>query len=442
MKHAALYVRVSHEEQVKHGLSVDAQIEALKKYCELNNYNIVDIYSDAGISARKKYTKRPALLNMIKDCQDGKIDLILITKLDRFFRSVPDYYEVMSQIGNVPWRTIWEDYNTETSDGVLKVNIMLSVAQAEADKTSERIRSVFEYKRAKGDYVGSACIGYKRENNKLVKDEATAPIVEEIFKYYLTTYSVKKVQVHLKELGYKLHVDTIRQILTKETYCGNANGFQTYAYISWADHNAIVNAIKSRTCKQTKIRHEYTFSGLLVCGYCGAYLSGKTNRNQHKDGTIVECPYYSCEGRSAAATHKKYQTISEAKMEKYLLDNIDPLIQSFNNSKFESPQTKPVDNSRKIIQLQSKLDRIGIRFEDGDISVDEYRTKRTEIQKEIKELQMVDNTGEIVPIVIPSNWQNIYESLDNIHKRAFWRSFIDYIVITNETKDKPKIIFK
>ena len=112
MKRAALYVRVSTQEQKKHGLSVDSQITALQKYCNENNLDVVGIYNDAGISARKPYSKRPALIRLLEDCESGKIDQILFTRLDRWFRSVSGYHEVQSRLDacNVPWRTIWEDY--------------------------------------------------------------------------------------------------------------------------------------------------------------------------------------------------------------------------------------------------------------------------------------------------------------------------------------------
>ena len=156
MKRAALYVRVSTQEQKNSGLSVDSQIDALEKYCEEQGYTVAGIYNDAGISARKKYTKRPALLQLLEDCKKHEIDIILFTRLDRWFRAVAGYYEVQNVLDacKVPWRAIWEDYETETSQGIFKVNIMLSVAQAEADRDSEKIRSVMEFKRNNKEYIG------------------------------------------------------------------------------------------------------------------------------------------------------------------------------------------------------------------------------------------------------------------------------------------------
>ena len=104
MKRVACYVRVSTDEQKKHGLSVDNQISALEAFCKEKGYIVQGIYNDAGISARKSYRKRPALLQLLEDCKKGQIDLIIFTKLDRWFRSVGDYYEVQTQLEkyNVP----------------------------------------------------------------------------------------------------------------------------------------------------------------------------------------------------------------------------------------------------------------------------------------------------------------------------------------------------
>ena len=89
-----LYERVSSDEQAKHGYSLDAQHEALVDFCERNNHIILGVYQDGGISGRKPYTKRPAMVQLLKDVETVKPDMILFTKLDRWFRSIKEYYKV------------------------------------------------------------------------------------------------------------------------------------------------------------------------------------------------------------------------------------------------------------------------------------------------------------------------------------------------------------
>ena len=88
------YERVSTEEQALKGFSISAQIDNLEEYCKANKMKIVDHYTDEGISGAKPPLKRPALQRLLEDVAAGKIDMILFTKLDRRFRSVPQYFKV------------------------------------------------------------------------------------------------------------------------------------------------------------------------------------------------------------------------------------------------------------------------------------------------------------------------------------------------------------
>ena len=155
MIRTALYIRVSTEEQAIHGLSLEAQDAVLTDYANKNDLTIVGRYVDEGITARKKMTNRKALVRLLEDVKADKIDLIIFTKIDRWMRNVYDYHKVQEVLEkhNVNWKTIFENYDTSTSAGRLHINIMLSVAQDEADRTSERIKAVFENKVKNKDYL-------------------------------------------------------------------------------------------------------------------------------------------------------------------------------------------------------------------------------------------------------------------------------------------------
>ena len=94
VKRAALYIRVSTEEQAMHGLSLTAQRETLERYVGDNGLKLAGVYVDEGITARKKYKNRAAFMRMLDDVRADRIDLILFIKLDRWFRNVAEYYEV------------------------------------------------------------------------------------------------------------------------------------------------------------------------------------------------------------------------------------------------------------------------------------------------------------------------------------------------------------
>ncbi len=116
IQRAALYIRVSTEEQAMHGLSLTAQRETLLKYAEENGLRIVGTYADEGITARKKYKNRLEFMRMLRDVQSDKIDLILFIKLDRWFRNIADYYEVQKILDDHKVRWIaTESIDTTTS---------------------------------------------------------------------------------------------------------------------------------------------------------------------------------------------------------------------------------------------------------------------------------------------------------------------------------------
>lgn len=432
MKRVALYIRVSHEEQVKHGISIDAQKKALEAYSMANNYTIHKIYADEGISARKSYKKRPALLDMIADCQKGLIDLILITKLDRFFRSVSDYYQVMDQIGNIPWKAIQEDYETETSAGIFKVNIMLSVAQSEADRTSDRIKAVFDYKRANGEALtGIAGTGYIFKDKKWYKDSKTQEGVQAFFNTYLLTFSKKLAREKAREFNVHISDETARYMLYSDKYYGGV-AYVAEPYITQEQHDLIM--ANKPSCSRNN-KYNYIFSGLVRCGKCGRLLSANTSANKRKTGKVALTPIYLCDyGR------RNYNcegtAISEKRLESILLDKLETELHDYN---IKITLASNSDNSDKIKKCQDRLSRLKTLFELGDIEIDEYKTKRNALILEIDNLKSFESKK---PIDLVPNWKNLYNSLNIVHKNAFWKQIIDYIEVPEKRAKYVIINFK
>jgi len=436
MKKVALYVRVSTEEQKKYGLSVDAQITELKDYATANGCEVYKIYNDAGISARKKYTKRPALLEMIEDANKGCFDEILITKLDRFFRSVGDYYAVMDKI-NVPWRAIQEDYETVTSAGVFKVNIMLSVAQSEADRTSERVKNTFAYKAAKGDYVGSAAIGYKKVNNKLIIDEKTKDGVTAFFREYLRSFSKVKAVQAAKEHGVSLTACRAQYMLKSPTYAGNANGYKCEAYITQEEHAQINNF---RHIKQPRKNEPYCylFVGMCKCDKCGRTLSAKHRTYNGVKGS-KRYVWYEHDASSEYENKCEHIYLTESTLEAFLIAHFDGLV----DRQIETVKIKNniVTTASKALQgkLESKLQRLTELYAEGDITKDDYKKQRDEVKAKLAQIHTEEPITSLANI--PSQWKDIYNGLTNENKRAFWRRYIKKIIISADNKETPVIIF-
>ena len=418
----ALYVRVSTEEQRKHGLSVDNQIEALYKYAEDKGYEVVSLYNDAGHSARKRYKTRPELLRLIEDVKLNKFDLILFTKLDRWFRNVADYHEVQAILDqhNVKWQAIWEDYETITSSGVFKVNIMLSVAQNEADKTSERVRESVNYRKSQGRFIGGhAPTGYKLEGKEIVKDEESAPGVKIFFDTLIRYGSITKAMYNAHAKGLHITYDIAQRMRSHPAYYGGEY-YHTEPYITKEQYDMI--QIKGRAIET---KHIFIFSRIVRCS-CGHIMTGQITPYKTVNGDVNEHVYYYCKSRNAIQVRHKMNMISEKKIEKFLLENLENLLKAHKENLFK---LKPIDN-KKIDQdkfkLKEKLRRIGDRYEDGDIDRKEYTQKRQAVLQELKALDEV-STPTFKDIQLPTDWKEVYNSLSSEYKNVFWKSILKEI---------------
>lgn len=427
MKRAALYVRVSTEEQKLNGLSIDNQIDALTEYCKKNEYAIVDIYNDAGISARKRYKKRPELLRLINDCACSQIDVILFTRLDRWFRSVKDYYEVQALLDecNVKWRAIWEDYETETSSGILKVNIMLSVAQAEADRTSEKIKSVIEYKKSQGEYVGTVPPGYIRVNKKLVKDPELEEAIHAVFYGYMVYKPLRDIMEEAKALGFNANKAKIQRILSNPVYVGRTKGGieGVDPYISQEEWDVIQQRRKQYT-RSTKKRQVYLFNGIVRCGVCGKAYASKTSSGTREGYVSLRCRARINDFKCAS------KGISENKLERYVLQHIDNVFKDEHEKykvTMESKDKKSTEGEKK--KLEGKLKRIIQLYEDGDISREDYVRKRNDINERIHDLS---KEPQKEPPVLPDNWREIYDEMSKSGKSEFWHRIIEKIIIDSK----------
>lgn len=425
-KRAALYVRVSTEDQREHGLSVDNQILALKEYCQKNGYSVFGVYDDAGISGRKSYKKRPALLRMLRDCQSKKIDVVLFTKLDRWFRSVPDYYACLEQMQGVPWRAIWEDYETETSSGVFKVNIMLSIAQAEADRTAERVRAINEYRRAQGKYIGSAPTGYRIKDGKLIVREEQRQAVTAFFDAYANYAPLRDCCRIAQESGVTIRRALAYKILSSPTYRGDAFGTACEPLCT-PEQDAIIQKRLPQHIHKPRSGSTYMFQGLLYCGRCGTLLSAGTETYRGKKGARTFAEYHCRKQSDDFSGHKcKGCAISEHIAEKAILDALQPSLDAYNASISAMDEPPEKDYSAAVKKLREKQKRIAELYEDGMIDRAECRRKVADIKAQIAAMEQPKRQEAAA---LPEGWRVMYDSLGAEEKRIFWHRTVSKIVI-------------
>ncbi len=315
MKRAALYIRVSTEEQAMHGLSLAAQRELLTKYAKEHELFIVDYYTDEGKSARKPYTSRPEFMRLLRDVEADKLDLILFIKLDRWFRSVRDYYKVQEILDthHVSWQTTEEQYDTTTANGQLYTTIRLALAEDEANRTSERIKFVFESKLARKEVIcGSVPLGYKIENKHLVPNPETVGMVRDLFEHYRVHNNKKGALRYIWEkYGKVIFFKSFTNMLADTRYKGVYRGIE--GYCEPIIDPAVFDSLQTApTVRNNQTRRIYIFSGLIHCHECG-----------HRMVSVHRDPYnyYRCNQYTIQRCGHKH-LMSESLLERWLLDNV------------------------------------------------------------------------------------------------------------------------
>ncbi len=204
-RRCAVYTRKSTEEGLEQAFnSLDAQREACASYVLSQRHEgwtlLPDLYDDGGFTGGN--TDRPGLQRLMHDIEAGRVDCVVVYKVDRLSRSLLDFAEMMQtfetyQVGFV---SVTQQFNTTTSMGRLTLNVLLSFAQFEREVTSERIRDKIAASKRKGLWVGGMVpLGYQLHDGKLTIVEDEAELVRMIFRRYLELGSVNRLVADLKD---------------------------------------------------------------------------------------------------------------------------------------------------------------------------------------------------------------------------------------------------
>ena len=219
----AIYTRVSTDQGLDQDFnSLDAQHDASQAYIRSQQHAgwtlIRTKYDDGGFSGGN--TDRPALQQLLNDVRAGKVDVIVVYKVDRLTRSLADFAKLVEQFDqqNVSFVSVTQQFNTTTSMGRLTLNVLLSFAQFEREVTSERIRDKIAASKRKGLWVGGiAPLGYDTKDRKIIVNEPEADRVRTIFQSYLRLGSLNLLMTDLRKQDI---VTKMRTLKTGETVGG------------------------------------------------------------------------------------------------------------------------------------------------------------------------------------------------------------------------------
>ena len=388
------------------GFSLPEQKERLKNFCKFKDYEIVDYYEDAGISA-KTGNYRPEFERLKADIKAKKINTIVSLKLDRITRSICDWEKLITFLdeNNAYLDCANDEINTTTANGKMISRLLMSVSQNEIERTSERTKVGLAGAIKSGHIPHVAPLGYKHEDKRLVIDYSTKDIVIRIFDLYYNGYSYQKISNIFNEEKV-LEKDnwrdsTIQTILENEIYKGDfVHGKRTKHPTYYED---VVEPIISKEmwsdCQVQKKKNSrsyqrtltYLYLQKLKCPKCNRILGGKATTKKNGNAYF----YYYCndckiEFKEKVINDYFNQFISE-------LVEYDSVVNQFFLPMIKQKFDEPKEQLEKEIKEQNnKLKRIKKAYINGVFELKEYNEEKKIVENAIEELQNKLDTTDCV----------------------------------------------
>ena len=472
-KIAAVYIRVSTEDQAREGFSLGEQKEKLLQLCAFKEYEVFKVYEDAGISA-KDMEHRPAFQEMLQDMRDGKINYIVAYKLDRVTRSVRDLEELILELEKYNCYLVCDrdDVNTSTANGRFFVRMLTVLSQLEIEIVSERTKFGLNGAIKSGHIPGQRPFGYKSADDKrMVIDNATRPYVEKIFDMYLEGKSFQQIANYFKENNIypkkKWKDTTIQKIIDNKIYMGD---YEQYKRIGKQENlepivymnvvEPIISRAKWEECQRQKERNQrtytrdrvYTFFQRLKCPNCSRIMKCKGS-----GGTKRKYMYYTCEHCRINFNEDHVECLLRDFI--YDLLEYDMAVKNFFLPVLED-KTNNIDTTsidKEIRDLEKQRNRIKNLYIKGIVEIDDFKEDYKLIEDKLanlesKKLELVNlETFNYSPhellaerdlekekmirldtlnSVLKTKWNG----MDKSEKQKFISKFIDTIEIKKDSK--------
>lgn len=427
MDRAALYVRVSTDEQTEYSPAV--QLEALKKYAAEHNLYVdpAHIYADEGISGRRA-DKRPAFQSMIAAAKNHKFDVILVHKYDRFARSRDDsvLYKALLKKDGVRLISITEPIPDDDKFAVIYESMLEAMAEYYSLNLAEEVKKTMHKKAHLGEYQSAAPFGYKNENKSLTILPEEAAIIRYIFEQYtLNDKSQFEITREVNAMGAKTHrgnifeLRTVQYILHNPVYCGwvrwtpgrikGRNFNNPDSIIAQGSHEPIISkelfdATQEKLRIKKRTTHRYAkpiteglhwVSSLVKCSSCGRSL---VISHFNKDGSFsMQCGGYN-HGQCTISHSIKAEVLTEAILESLhqialhgKADNTQILY--FRNDTEENAQTALLQ------QAKTRLAKAKEAYLAGIDTLEEYKVNKQRYEAEIKaaEAKLKEFAAQAIP---------------------------------------------
>ncbi len=403
-----IYYRVSSEEQID-GYSLDAQRRALLDFCQPKGWRVVEEYADEGKSARgDDIAKRPAFKRMLEDAEAGRLDLVVVHKLDRFSRNIRITFDSLARLDKcgVAFTTVMEhQFDFTTPMGKVMLSMLAAFAQYYSDNLSQETKKGKAERKAQGMYNGRIPWGMTKGPDGIpVEHPEMIAGLRLAFSLAAAGESDRDIARALNERGFRTNGyrtgkpepftrDTVCRMLQSRFYLGELPGERTHdaapvrhaAVIDQATFDAAQaqreRRAGTRSLSVPQSATTYSLSGLGVCAHCGGKM-----HIQRSHGSIR---LYCANKRQGLPCASKSGTLLryDAQIGQHLRTFTIPhdwrtrLTEEYGQ---RGDDGEEVAAKRKA--TEGRLARLKDLFLLGDIARDAYMAERDRLQKEIADL--------------------------------------------------------
>ena len=439
----AIYIRVSTDKQVKDGDSMRDQLATCQKYIDSHeNMILVDTYIDDGISGQK--LKRDDFQRLLDDVRAGRIDLVIFTRLDRWFRNLRHYLNTQDTLDRhgVSWTAIEQPYfDTSTPHGRAFVNNSMIWAELEAQNDSDRILGVFDDKVDNGEVLsGHTPLGYSIKDKHLVPDD-DAPVAVSIFKFYRKTGNLSQTLRYMEtEHGLVRSAASLKKLLTNTKYIGEFRTNKNYCP-ALIDRDLFfdVQRLLSINIKDGK-KHDYIFGGLVVCDDCDHIMSGcqqSTSGRVRSDGTRERYKYSAYRCRQGVNLHRcpNRKIVYESTLEALMLDRIRPELEKY-IAEYEVANMPAIRTDAKRRSVEAKMQKLKDLYLNDLITMDEFKLDREKLLLQLEKINAEDNRPikdlSYLRDFLKMDFESVYDSFSIPERRELWRSIVKEIRVDHD----------
>lgn len=456
MKNALAYTRVSTKEQAEKGLSIPAQLKAIKEYANSHGFRILEEFIDRGESA--KTANRPAFRKMIKRCQKDKtIDAVIVHKIDRFSRNNIDFFAYKAILKKEGVRLLSVSENIEENpSGEFIENVLVAMAQFYSSNLAEEVLKGMKEKFRRGEWPVKAPIGYKnvrdiKNHSKVIEDKDTSYFIKQMFKLYATNqYSLGSLSEEMASRGLKtmhgnfLSPEQIKRILQNTFYIGKMRMWNKEVkgkhkpIIDESLFNQVQNILQERKITQDKWqKRDFLLRGLVYCQNCQKRLTAEV----HPRGD-----YYRCQSSINHKCSEPYIPLKslESQIEK-LYNLMEPPTKLLNLLKaeieevhrnFKAKSSNEIANlKRKINENEAKMDSLVDNSATRTITPEVYKKYSQKYEKEIKNAR--DRLA-----VLEKDYSSSFDFIDKCMILASTLSGLHKIFSFRQRKNLARAIFK